>query len=88
MMDMDTTNFLGMTAGTLTTVAFVPQVLKTWRTRSARDVSLAMFLIFSLGVVLWILYGVIIGAMPVIIANSITLALALLILFMKARFRE
>jgi len=75
-------------AGTLTTAAFVPQVLKTWKSRSAEDVSLAMFLIFSVGVLLWLVYGMLIGATPIIVANSVTLVLALAILVMKMRYKK
>lgn len=84
---MDTINLLGVAAGTLTTIAFVPQVLKTWRTRSGEDISTGMFLLFSSGVLLWLLYGVALDAMPIIIANSITLILALAIILLKMRYR-
>jgi len=84
---MDTINLLGIAAGTLTTIAFVPQVLKTWRTRSGEDISTGMFLLFSSGVLLWLLYGVALDAMPIIIANSITLILALAIILLKMRYR-
>ena len=80
-------NLLGMAAGTLTTVAFVPQVLKTWRSKSARDVSYGMFLIFSSGVFLWLLYGLAIGATPIVITNAVTLVLALLMLVLKRLYR-
>jgi MtN3 and saliva related transmembrane protein len=83
---METTDLLGAIAGTLTTVAFVPQVVKTWRTRSAHDISLWMFLLFNTGLVLWLVYGLLIGATPIVIANSITLALALTILYFKLRY--
>ena len=85
---MEFSNLLGMTAGALTTIAFVPQVVKIWRTRSAHDISLWMFLLFNIGLVLWLLYGIVIGALPVIIANSITLGLALTILYFKLRYNE
>jgi MtN3 and saliva related transmembrane protein len=80
-------DLLGLAAGTLTTCAFIPQVLRIWRTRSARDISLVMFLLFSLGVLLWIIYGVAIASTPVIVANGVTLVLALAILLMKLYFR-
>jgi MtN3 and saliva related transmembrane protein len=84
---MDLATALGTVAGILTTAAFVPQVVKTWRTRSARDISGAMFVAFSLGVALWIVYGVMVRSAPVVVANSVTLLLALAVLGMKARFR-
>lgn len=78
---------IGLLAGILTTIAFVPQVIKTWRTRSARDISLGMFAAFTAGVLLWIVYGVLLRAAPIIIANAVTLVLAGAILVMKIRFR-
>ncbi|MBI3898032.1 MAG: SemiSWEET transporter [Gammaproteobacteria bacterium] len=83
---MEFTNLLGLAAGTLTTVAFVPQVVQTWRTRSARDVSLGMFCLFSSGVVLWLIYGIFIDSWPIIAANTVTLGLSLAILYFKLRF--
>mgnify|MGYP000302744936 FL=1 len=76
---------LGLLAGTLTTIAFVPQVLKTWRTRSTHDISLGMFAIFVTGVSIWIVYGLIIADIPVILTNVATLALAGIILIFKIR---
>lgn len=84
---MEAATTLGLVAGTLTTVAFFPQVIKTWRSRSAKDISLGMFSLFSVGVFLWLLYGIHIGAMPVIVSNAITLLLALTILLFKLRFK-
>ena len=85
---METVNILGTLAGTLTTVAFVPQVLKTWRSRSANDISMGMFLIFTLGVLMWLVYGLYIHSWPIIIANAITLVLAGSILMMKVYFHR
>jgi MtN3 and saliva related transmembrane protein len=82
---MNTTT-IGLLAGFLTTIAFVPQVGRIWRTRSARDVSLATFVAFTLGVALWLLYGVMIGEISIILWNAVTLVLALAILAMKLRF--
>jgi len=82
------TTWLGLVAGTLTTSAFVPQVLKTWRTRTARDVSLAMFLILAVGALLWVIYGARIGSAPVLCANGVTLILVLAMLGLKWRFRS
>lgn len=80
-------NILGLAAGSLTTLAFVPQVIKIWKTRHARDISLGMFSTFSLGVLLWLIYGIQIESWPVIIANALTLALSLVILVFKIRFK-
>jgi MtN3 and saliva related transmembrane protein len=84
---MDAANLLGLLAGTLTTASFLPQVIKTWRSRSAADISLVMFALFSLGVLLWIVYGFIVGAVPVIVANVITLLLSTTILIFKIRYK-
>lgn len=80
-------DILGWIAGTLTTIAFFPQLLKTWTTKSAKDVSLAMMITFCIGVFLWLLYGLTINAMPVVVTNSVTLILALLILILKIRYK-
>jgi MtN3 and saliva related transmembrane protein len=79
-------NVLGFVAGVLTTAAFIPQVLKIWKTRSARDVSLAMYVVFTSGVVLWLVYGLALGSLPIIVANVLTLVLALAVLVMKLRY--
>jgi MtN3 and saliva related transmembrane protein len=77
---------LGYLAAILTTISFVPQVLHTWRTRKAQGVSLVMICLFSLGVALWLAYGLMSGAWPVVAANGVTLALSLALLGMKLRF--
>lgn len=77
---------IGLLAGTLTTLSFVPQVMKAWRTRSLADFSLSMLVTFALGVSLWVVYGVMAGGAPVVVANAVTLALALALLVMKLRF--
>ena len=79
-------NVLGFAAGVLTTVAFVPQVIKLHRTRSARDISLGMYTVFTSGVALWLVYGIALGSMPIVVANVFTLALALAVLAMKVRY--
>jgi MtN3 and saliva related transmembrane protein len=81
------TNWLGALAGALTTVAFLPQVIKTWRSRSAQDISGLTFALFGLGVALWLVYGLQLRLWPVILANAITLLLALTILWCKLRYR-
>jgi MtN3 and saliva related transmembrane protein len=78
---------LGWIAGTLTTIAFFPQVLKTWTSKSAKDVSLVMMVTFCIGVFLWLVYGIAIQAMPVIACNVITLILGLLIVILKIKYR-
>ena len=76
---------LGYVAASLTTAAFVPQAMKTWRTRRADDLSLGMFLLFCAGLALWLVYGAVMEAWPIIVANVITLALAGSILYVKLR---
>lgn len=82
----NTLDLIGGLAAFMTTVAFVPQVLKIWRSRSAKDVSLPMYVVFSLGVALWLVYGVLLGAMPIILANIVTLILAMSVIAMKMRW--
>lgn len=77
---------IGFIAATLTTLAFIPQVIKVWNTRSARDVSVGMYSLFTAGVALWLTYGLLIESWPVIVANSITLVLAGAVLVMKVKF--
>jgi MtN3 and saliva related transmembrane protein len=77
---------VGLAAGCLTTAAFVPQVIKTWRLRSARDVSLGMYLMFMSGVSLWLAYGLFIGSLAVVAANVVTWLLAACVLVMKLSF--
>lgn len=74
---------LGYAAATLTTVAFVPQAAKTWRTRRTDDLSLGMFSLFVAGIALWLAYGLAIGQWPIIVANALTLGLAGSILYVK-----
>ncbi|MEL7037729.1 MAG: SemiSWEET transporter [Cyanobacteria bacterium J06592_8] len=78
---------IGLLAGALTTIAFLPQVIKTWKTKSTRDVSLGMFVMFCLGVFLWIVYGALIQDLPLVLANVVTLSLASTILFFKLKYR-
>jgi MtN3 and saliva related transmembrane protein len=79
------TTVIGLVAATLTTAAFVPQLLKVWRSRSADDLSLGMLVVFSLGLFLWLVYGVRMRMLPVVLANAVTLALNLAILALKVR---
>jgi MtN3 and saliva related transmembrane protein len=81
------TDALGMLAGVLTTVAFLPQVVKTWRLRRADDLSLGMLLTFTIGIALWNIYGLIIGSAPLVASNAVTLVLAVVLLGLKIRYR-
>ena len=78
---------LGLIAGALTSISFLPQVIKTWRSKSATDLSLSMFGIFSAGITIWLSYGIRVDNLPVIAANTITLILCLVILYFKIKFR-
>jgi MtN3 and saliva related transmembrane protein len=79
-------NLIGSVAAVCTTVSFIPQLIRVYRLKSARDISLIMFLVFSLGVFLWLLYGIFIRSFPVILANGFTLALSLAILVLKIKY--
>lgn len=80
---MNLTDLIGYAAASLTTCSFVPQAWLTFRTRDVRGISLGMYSVFTIGVALWLLYGIAVGAWPIIAANAITLALASIILVMK-----
>lgn len=84
---MSTITLLGLFAGTLTTISFIPQVIKVVSSKSTKDISLLMFLIFSIGVFSWIIYGIFISDLPVIIANIITFILAMTILIYKIIYK-
>jgi len=79
-------DLVGYAAAVLTTIALVPQAWHTWKTRHAGGVSLGMLCLYTVGVALWLCYGVLLGAWPVIVANALTLALAVFLLSMKLRF--
>lgn len=74
---------IGFAAATLTSLAFLPQILKAWRSRSAGDLSTSMLVAQGLGVALWIVYGVAIAAWPLIVANTVTLTMTVLLLVLK-----
>ena len=79
---------IGLIAGVLTTAAFVPQVYKTWKSRSAKDLSLGMFLVFVTGVALWLCYGIVLQNTPIIMANAVTLVLTSFLLYFKMTFEN
>lgn len=78
-------DWLGYIAATLTTVAFVPQVVRALRTRDTRALSLGMYGIFTVGIAFWLGYGLVLGSWPIIVSNSLTLVLAGIILVLKLR---
>jgi MtN3 and saliva related transmembrane protein len=76
---------IGYGAAALTTFAFVPQVVKSWRTRSTGDLSSTMLVVFTLGIALWLIYGVAVGSRPVVLANGVTLVLSAILVALKLR---
>ena len=78
---------LGLVAGTLTTLSFLPQLLKAWKSRSTHDISIGMFLLLAVGIMLWIVYGIVTADVPVVVANTVTLVFVSLILALKLRYR-
>ena len=82
----DAATAVGFAAGFLTTIAFVPQVAKIWKAKSAKDVSLPTFIAFTAGVGLWLAYGVLTQELPIIVWNAVTLMLAGAILAMKVKY--
>jgi MtN3 and saliva related transmembrane protein len=85
---MNNTQIVGLVAGACTTIAFLPQVIKTWKTKTAKDLSLGMFSFFCFGVLLWLIYGIMMRDIPVIVANLFTLVLASTLLYFKLSFKE
>ncbi|MDJ0598502.1 MAG: SemiSWEET transporter [Crocosphaera sp.] len=84
---MNSITWIGLLAGTLTTISFFPQMLKTWKTRSTKDISLEMFLLFCSGLLLWIIYGLFLKDIPVIMTNVATFILAFPILILKLKYK-
>ena len=82
---MTPSEWIGCLAAILTTISFIPQVWQTWKTRHTQDISLRMYVLFTCGVGLWLIYGVLLAAWPIIIANAVTLLLAGTVLVLKLR---
>jgi MtN3 and saliva related transmembrane protein len=85
---LDFQQVIGITAGTLTTLSFLPQLIRTVRTRSARDLSLGMVCFFIVGIVLWLMYGIMACAWPIILTNAVTFVLASVLLVFIIRYRK
>ena len=85
-MQRNTIDFIGYVAATCTTLSFLPQLVRVLRLRSARDISMGMFLIFSIGTALWLTYGLLSHSKPVVAANAVTFVLSISILVLKLRF--
>lgn len=85
-MQRNTIDLIGYVAATCTTLSFLPQLVRVLRLRSAREISLGMFLIFSIGTALWLTYGLLSHSRPVVAANAVTFVLSMSILVLKLRF--
>lgn len=83
---MNMVEIIGSVGAACTTLSFVPQVLQIWKTRSAKDVSLPMYITFMVGIICWFTYGLMLNAWPIIVANTITFVLALAVVVMKLRW--
>jgi len=85
---MELHTMIGLAAGFCTTIAFLPQALKTWKTKSAKDLSLGMYSIFCTGIILWLTYGIMIQDIPIILTNVASMSLAASILYFKLSFKD
>lgn len=85
---MDAIEILGMAAGTISSITFLPQVIKTWRTKSAKDISMLMFLLATLSVIMWLIYGIVKSSIPIIYTNSMVLLMSLIMLYFKFRYNK
>ena len=83
---MDTLTIIGFVAGTFTTAAYIPQVVKSWRLKETKDISLFMLVLYAAGVALWLVYGIWAGSLPIIAANGISLVLIFILLGIKLRY--
>jgi MtN3 and saliva related transmembrane protein len=84
---MDNIKILGLIAGTITSITFIPQVLQIWKTKSAKDISILMLSLLLIGVSLWLAYGIAVKDVAIIYTNSMVLAMSLLMLYFKFRFK-
>jgi MtN3 and saliva related transmembrane protein len=87
-MEINYLTTLGLAAGLLTTIAYLPQVIKTWKSKSAQDLSWSMLIVLCIGIVLWLVYGFSVQDIPVIAANILTLLLVSIILVLKIRYKN
>jgi MtN3 and saliva related transmembrane protein len=85
--NLDLKSVIGTVAGIFTTISFIPQVLHVIKTKSTKDISLTMFVLFLLGVIFWLIYGIIINEIPIIIANTLIAILAGIILVYKIKYK-
>jgi MtN3 and saliva related transmembrane protein len=83
---IDLYEIIGLVAAVLTTSAFVPQVYKTWKSKSADSLSLTMYIIFLVGIIMWLIYGIHLNSLAMILANAVTLILAIMLVIFKIRY--
>ncbi|GBE06769.1 PQ loop repeat protein [bacterium BMS3Abin10] len=86
MMDINYITIIGLLAGTCTIISFLPQVIKTAKTKKTKDISLAMYAVLAVGLFMWVIYGVLLNSYPIILANSVSFILAVTILVLKIRY--
>jgi MtN3 and saliva related transmembrane protein len=84
---MNIATIIGLTAGTIVTLSFLPQVIKTWKTKETKDISLIMYIFICTGMILWLIYGILINEIPIIAANGVSLILALTMVFLKVKYK-
>lgn len=84
---MNLIEIIGYLAAFFTTISFIPQVVKVVKEKQTRNISLQMYLIFSLGITFWLIYGILINSLPIILANSLTLTFAIIILSYKIKYK-
>ncbi len=84
---MNSEMIIGLTAATLTTVAYIPQAIKIIRTKHTKDLSLIMYIVLTVGIILWLVYGVMLSSLPIILANIVTVTLTAIILALKIKYR-
>ncbi|TXG37530.1 hypothetical protein FUA22_09660 [Seonamhaeicola maritimus] len=85
---MDYIEIIGLIAAVLTTSAFLPQVFKTWKTKDVESFSLPMFLIFFIGILFWLIYGILVKSIAMILANSVTIISSFLLLYFKVKYSK
>lgn len=84
---MSFADIIGLAAGALTTIAFVPQITRTIKLKSTRDISLGMYIVLATGIFLWIIYGICLGSLPIILANIVTLVFSLALIAFKLKYK-
>jgi MtN3 and saliva related transmembrane protein len=81
-------SIIGVIAGTCTMLSFAPQIIKIWKTKHAGDISMAMYVVLTTGIFLWLIYGIFLGRFPIILANGVSLIMCLSVIIMKIAYRR